>query len=67
MSGLEVRLVVDEQRFAGFSLGGFAHVMDRFLAPYVPVTSFVQVVFFSAQTGALLRRGPPCPGLQPLV
>ncbi|UEP37242.1 type VI secretion system baseplate subunit TssF [Burkholderia ambifaria] len=67
VSGLEVRLVVDEQRFAGFSLGGFAHVMDRFLAPYVPVTSFVQVVFFSAQTGALLRRGQPSPGLQPLV
>lgn len=67
VQGLEVRLVVDEQRFAGFSLGGFAHVMDRFFAPYVPVTSFVQVVLFSAQTGALLRRGQPCPGVQPLV
>ena len=67
VQGLEVRLVVDEQRFAGFSLGAFAHVMDRFFAPYVPVTSFVQVVLFSAQTGALLRRGQPCPGTQPLI
>ncbi|BAX61042.1 type VI secretion protein [Burkholderia stabilis] len=67
VQGLEVRLVVDEQRFAGFSLGGFAHVMDRFFAPHVPVTSFVQIVLFSAQTGALLRRGQPCPGVQPLV
>ncbi len=67
VQGLEVRLVVDEQRFAGFSLCGFAHVMDRFFAPYVPVTSFVQVVLFSAQTGALLRRGQPRPGVQPLV
>ncbi|KVK96611.1 type VI secretion system baseplate subunit TssF [Burkholderia cepacia] len=67
VQGLEVRLVVDEQRFAGFSLGGFAHVMDRFFAPYVPTTSFVQVVLFSAHTGALLRRGHPCPGTQPLV
>ncbi|OED15452.1 type VI secretion protein [Burkholderia sp. A2] len=65
--GLEVRLVVDEQRFAGFSLSGFAHVMDRFFAPHVPVTSFVQVVLLSAATGALLRRGTPRPGTQPLV
>ncbi|PHP87716.1 type VI secretion system baseplate subunit TssF [Burkholderia sp. AU18528] len=65
--GLEVRLVVDEQRFAAFSLSGFAHVMDRFFAPYVPVTSFVQVVLFSAATGAVLRRGAPRPGTQPLV
>ncbi|CAB3759528.1 type VI secretion protein [Burkholderia sp. MSh2] len=65
--GLEVRLVVDEQRFAGFSLGVFAHVMDRFFAPCVPATSFVQVVLVSAHTGALLRRGEPCPGVQPPV
>lgn len=67
VQGLEVRLVVDEQRFAAFSLNGFAHVMERFFAPYVPVTSFVQVVLFSAATGALLRRGAPRPGVQPLV
>ncbi|WP_269507192.1 type VI secretion system baseplate subunit TssF [Burkholderia sp. IMCC1007] len=67
VQGLEVRLVVDEQRFAAFSLGAFAHVMDRFFAPYVPVTSFVRIVLFSAQTGALLRRGQPCAGLQPLI
>ncbi|MCF1370733.1 type VI secretion system baseplate subunit TssF [Burkholderia cenocepacia] len=65
--GLEVRLVVDEQRFAAFSLSGFAHVMERLFAPYVPVTSFVQVVLFSAATGAPLRRGAPRPGTQPLV
>ncbi|AXF22757.1 type VI secretion system baseplate subunit TssF [Burkholderia pyrrocinia] len=67
VQGLEVRLVVDEQRFAAFSLGGLAHVMDRFFAPYVPVTSFVQIVLFSAHTGASLYRGQPRPGAQPLV
>lgn len=67
VQGLEVRLVVDEQRFAGFSLGGFAHVMERFFAPHVPVTSFVQIVLMSAHTGAVLRRGQPRPGVQPLV
>ncbi|MEN8511309.1 type VI secretion system baseplate subunit TssF [Burkholderia sp. RS02] len=67
VQGLEVRLVVDEQRFAGFSLGGLAHVMERCFAPHVPVTSFVQIVLFSAHTGALLRRGQPCSGVQPLA
>ncbi|MPV67486.1 hypothetical protein GD429_16880 [Burkholderia sp. BE17] len=41
--------------------------MDRFFAPHVPVTSFVQIVLFSAHTGTLLRRGQPCAGVQPLV
>ncbi|WP_423395694.1 type VI secretion system baseplate subunit TssF [Burkholderia sp. LMG 21824] len=66
VQGLEVRWVVDEPHFAGFSLGGLAHVLERCFAPYVPVTSFVQIVLFSAQTGAPLRRGQPCPGVQPL-
>ncbi|WP_175812723.1 type VI secretion system baseplate subunit TssF [Burkholderia contaminans] len=65
--GLEVRLVVDEQRFTGFSLAGLGHVMERCFAPYVPVTSFVQIVLISAHTGALLRRGQPRPGVQPLI
>ncbi|MBN3833768.1 type VI secretion system baseplate subunit TssF [Burkholderia sp. Ac-20344] len=67
VQGLEVRLVVDEQRFTGFSLGGLAHVMERCFAPYVPVTSFVQIVLISAHTGVLLRRGQPRPGVQPLI
>ncbi len=67
VQGLEIRLVIDEQRFLRFSLDGLGRAMERFFTPYVPVTSFVQVVLFSADTGAVLRRGEPCPGSQPLA
>ncbi|MGS0894278.1 type VI secretion system baseplate subunit TssF [Burkholderia stagnalis] len=67
VQGLEFRLVIDEQRFLSFSLDGLGRVMERLFTPCVPVTSFVQVVLFSAETGAVLRRGEPCPGTQPLI
>lgn len=67
VQGLDVRLVIDEQRFVQFSLAGLARVMDRLFSPYVPVTSFVQIVLVSAETGAALRRGEPCAGSQPLI
>ncbi|WP_423364764.1 type VI secretion system baseplate subunit TssF [Burkholderia sp. LMG 21824] len=61
VQGLEVLWVVDEQCFAGFSLGGPAHVLERCFAPYVPVTSFVQIVLFSAQTGRAATPWPTLP------
>ncbi|MDF0505712.1 type VI secretion system baseplate subunit TssF [Burkholderia cenocepacia] len=67
VQGLEVRLVIDEQRFVQFSLAGLGRVMDRLFSPYVPVTSFVQIVLVSAETGVVLRRGEPCAGSQPLI
>ncbi|WP_175037102.1 type VI secretion system baseplate subunit TssF [Burkholderia contaminans] len=67
VQGLEVRLVIDEQRFVQFSLAGVGRVMDRLFSPYVPVTSFVQIVLVSAETGAVLRRSEPCAGSQPLI
>ncbi|KVD65572.1 hypothetical protein WI87_02450 [Burkholderia ubonensis] len=65
--GLEIRVAVDEQRFAGFSLSVLGSVMDRFFAPYVPLTSFVMVNLISTNTGASLRPGQPCQGTQPLL
>ncbi|WP_232466499.1 hypothetical protein [Burkholderia ubonensis] len=41
--------------------------MDRFFAPYVPLTRFVMVNLVSTNTGATLRPGQPCPGTQPLL
>ena len=67
VQGLEIRLVIDEQRFVQFSLDGLGRVMDRLFTPYVPVTSFVQIVLVSGETGAVLRRGEPCAGTQPLT
>ncbi|WP_175813565.1 type VI secretion system baseplate subunit TssF [Burkholderia contaminans] len=65
--GLEIRLVIDEQRFAQFSLEGLGRVMDRFFSPYVPVTSFVQIVLVSGETGTVLRRGEARAGCLPQI
>ncbi|WP_175887259.1 type VI secretion system baseplate subunit TssF [Burkholderia contaminans] len=65
--GLDITLVVDEQRFAGFSLEVLARVMEQVFAPYAPVNSFVSLVLASAHTGATLRRGEPLPGVTPVV
>ncbi|RQZ16731.1 type VI secretion system baseplate subunit TssF [Burkholderia sp. Bp9031] len=62
--GLEISLVIDEQRMAQFSLDGLGRVLDRLFASYVPTTSFVQIMLQSANTGATLRHGGPCPGVQ---
>ncbi|MDR0244635.1 MAG: type VI secretion system baseplate subunit TssF [Burkholderia sp.] len=67
VQGLEIRLVIDEPRFLQFSLDGLGRVMEQLFTPYVPVTSFVQIWLLSANTGAVLRAGRPCPGTQPLV
>ncbi|HIH2750747.1 type VI secretion system baseplate subunit TssF [Burkholderia aenigmatica] len=65
--GLEIRLAIDEQRFAQFSLDGLGRILDRLFAPYVQINSFVQITLLSANTGVTLRSGEPCPGLQPPV
>ncbi len=65
--GLEIRLAVDEQRFAQFSLDGLGRILDQLFAPYVQINSFVQIMLLSANTGATLRSGEPCPGLQPPI
>ncbi len=67
VSGLDITLVVDEQRFAGFSLETFARVMERLFVPYAPVNSFVSLVLASSHTGATLRRGQPLSGVTPNV
>ncbi|WP_232439961.1 type VI secretion system baseplate subunit TssF [Burkholderia ubonensis] len=60
--GLEVTLTVDEQAFAAASLSTFIIVMDHFFAVHAPVTSFVQLVVMSANTGGEIRRCTPRPG-----
>ncbi|KVG74401.1 type VI secretion protein [Burkholderia ubonensis] len=60
--GLEVTLTVDEQAFAAASLSTFIIAMDHFFAVHAPVTSFVQLVVMSANTGGEIRRCTPRPG-----
>jgi type VI secretion system protein ImpG len=65
--GIEVRLTIDEDAFAGVSLHAFAEVLDHFLGLYVHLNSFVQLVILSASTGMELIRCAPRSGDLQLV
>jgi type VI secretion system protein ImpG len=45
--GIEVRITIDEEAFAGSGIHLFAEVMDQFLALYVQVNNFVELVLLS--------------------
>jgi type VI secretion system protein ImpG len=53
--GLEITCRVDESGFAGAGAFLFATVLERFLAHYVSVNSFSQVVLVSEQRGEIAR------------
>jgi type VI secretion system protein ImpG len=65
--GIEIRLSIDEQAFAGSSLSVFIDVMDRFFARYASENSFVQLLVISQDTGADIRRCSPRQGAAPLL
>lgn len=65
--GIEITMTVDEQAFAGSSVSTFTGVMDRFFAPYMPASSFVQLVVISANTGAEIHRCQPRQGTSALL
>jgi type VI secretion system protein ImpG len=60
--GLEVRITLDEASFVGSGLDVFARCMDRFLALYVHLNSFIQLVVLSGRTGEELVRCAPRTG-----
>ena len=64
--GIEITLTIDEALFAANSVAVFAGVMERYFAPYAPANSFVQLMVKST-SGALLWRGEPITGGQPLL
>lgn len=65
--GLEVRMTVDEEAFAGSSLYVFAEVVNRFFGLYVHINSFTRLVVRSAQTDRELLRCEPRNGSLTLV
>jgi type VI secretion system protein ImpG len=65
--GVEVRLSVDEQHFAGAGLRLFAQVLDHFLGLYVHANSFVQLKVLSSRTQQVLASCPPRSGHSPLL
>jgi type VI secretion system protein ImpG len=54
--GLDVRMTVDEEAFAGSSLYVFAEVVNRFFGLYVHINSFTRLALRSAQTDRELLR-----------
>lgn len=60
--GLEVRITLDSASFVGSGLDVFARCMDRFLALYVHLNSFIQLVILSGRTGEELIRCAPRTG-----
>jgi type VI secretion system protein ImpG len=65
--GVEVRLKVEEQNFAGIGLRLFVQVLDHFFGLYVHANSFVQLKVVSARTGEELIECPRRSGESPLL
>lgn len=65
--GLDVRMTVDEEAFAGSSIYVFAEVVNRFFGLYVHINSFTRLVVRSAQTDRELLRCEPRNGKLTLV
>lgn len=65
--GVEVSLTFDEQKYVGMSVYLFAAVLERFLALYVNLNSFTQLVARTQQGETDFKRWPPRAGEQPLL
>ena len=65
--GIEVRVTLDEEAYAGVSLHLFVQVLDQFFALYVHLNSFVELVALSHQSGKELIRCAPRSGTMRLL
>jgi type VI secretion system protein ImpG len=57
--GVEVLLVMNEDKFVGSSVYLFASVLERFLAHYVSINSFTRLVVKSIQRRQEIKAWPP--------
>jgi type VI secretion system protein ImpG len=62
--GVEVSLTMDEQQYVGSGAFLMASVLERFLALYTSINSFVQTVAKTQQREGELKRWPPRAGEQ---
>jgi len=65
--GVEVTITLDEDKFVGSGLYLFGSILERFLAQYVSVNSFSQLVLKTIQKKEELKRWPPRSGNQILL
>lgn len=59
LRGVEVRVTLDEEAYAGTGIHLFAQLLDYLFALHVHLNSFTQVVILSQATGKELHRCPP--------
>lgn len=59
ISGIEVRVTLDEEAFAGGGVHVFAQVLDHFFGLYVHLNSFTQLLVLSKKSGKELLRCLP--------
>ncbi len=65
--GVEITLVVNEDKFVGSSVFLFASVLERFLAQYVSINSFTRLVVRSIQRGQAIKAWSPRNGERILI
>jgi type VI secretion system protein ImpG len=65
--GIEVRITLEEEAYAGSSISLFIDVLDHYFGLYVQVNSFVELVALSARTGKELKRCAPRSGYASLA
>jgi type VI secretion system protein ImpG len=65
--GVEITITLDEDKFVGSGLFLFGSILERFLAQYVSVNSFSQLVLKTLQKKEALKRWPPRSGNQILA
>jgi type VI secretion system protein ImpG len=65
--GLEIRLRFDEDHFAGSGVFLFASLLERFLAHYASINSFVQTVAEVRQREGVLKKWPPRSGARQIL
>lgn len=57
--GLEIRVTVDEEHYAGIGLFMFAQMLDHFFGLYAHANSFTQLILVSKQSGQELLKCKP--------
>jgi type VI secretion system protein ImpG len=65
--GVEISLVMNEDKFVGSSVYLFASVLERFLAHYVSINSFTRLVVKSIQRRQEIKAWPPRNGERVLL
>jgi len=65
--GVQVSITFDEDKFVGTGLYLFASILERFLAQYVSVNSFSQLIAKTLQKEEAIKQWPPRNGNRVLI